>query len=119
MTDLPPDPGILVIELEVNNPRYNFALIASAHKKFPDAPITLLFGEYDDDPRELWEIEEVRKHVAKLIEFGLNSGLKHWQQDHFKSVFCRQTLAFFCFCMNPELVRRGETGNYYIFGEGA
>ena len=51
MTDLPPDPGILVIELEVKNPRYNFDLIESAHKKFPDAPITLLFGEYDDDPR--------------------------------------------------------------------
>ena len=116
----PQPPDMIAIEIdEKEDPRYNFYVIERLHREFPDVPVTVIFGDYDDDPRELWEIEEVRNHVAELIAFGLDSGLKHWQPDHLQSVFCSRTLSVFWFCMNPELVRRGESGKYYIFGEGA
>jgi len=113
-------PEMVAIEIYVEeDPRYNFYVIERLHREFSDAPVTVIFGDYDDDPRELWEIEEVRNHVAELIRCGLDCGIKHWQQDHFRSVFCSQTFSFFMFCIHPDAVRRGESGKYYIFGEGA
>ena len=107
-TDTLPDPAKLVIELEVNgvDPRYNFNLIESLHEQYPDVPITIVFGEYDDDPRELWQIKEVRDHVA---------GLRAWGLDLVRAdVFCEQTLLVFVLCMNHEKVRRSWSGKYYI-----
>jgi len=114
-------PAMLVIELEVNDvdPRYNFNLIESLHEQYPGTPVTIAFGEYDDDHRELWQIKEVRGHIAALLKIGLESGVEHWQPEHFTSVFCEQTFSVFGLCMNHEKVRRGESGKYYIFREGA
>ena len=117
--DTLPDPEMVVVELEVVDPRYNFNLIENFHEKYADAPVTIVFGEYDDDPRELWQIKEVRDHIAELIKIGLESGVEHWQPEHFTSVFCEQTLLVFVLCMNHEKVRRGESGKYYIFRAGA
>jgi hypothetical protein len=35
------------------------------------ADIILAVGGFDDDPRDLWDIPEVRAHFRRLVDFGL------------------------------------------------
>jgi hypothetical protein len=32
--------------------------------------VALIIHGYDDDPRELWEVAEVRAHLRRLVDFG-------------------------------------------------
>lgn len=44
----------------------------------PSAAIALHFLGYDEDPRELWEIEEVRKYVQRFAHFaGIDDAADH------------------------------------------
>jgi len=42
--------------------------------KYTDGPIHLVVDGFDDDPRSLWDIPEVRSYIRRLI-FGMDLGL--------------------------------------------
>ena len=90
---------VLVLEIEGVEPAYNFKIIEDYRQQYPNAKIMAVISEYDDDPRELWEIDEVRQHLQELLVIGDSAGLKHWQVDHLTSVLHEQTFALFCACI--------------------
>lgn len=50
------------------------------HAAHPNAEITLFIDGYDNDPRELWQIEEVVQYIRR---FARASGLHDWKGELF------------------------------------
>lgn len=96
--------GLVVLVLEISGvePSYNFQIIEDCRQQNLDGKIMLVISAYDDDPRELWEIDEVREHLEALRVMGIRSGLKHWRGHDFTSVFHEQTYNLFYFCTSIE-----------------
>ena len=63
--------------------------------------VDVVFGGYDDDPRELWEIEEVRAFVSSL-----NNAFTHWVYILNKETSGLQAILF---CLLP--VQKSEHGS--------
>lgn len=76
---LPDNVGTIIVELgrrgELTAEWRDQAVAAMliARERFPDATLEIAVGGYDDDPRELWQIDEARAHVADVMRHVISS----------------------------------------------
>jgi hypothetical protein len=74
-SDLPPPEDVDQIMLELGTsgdlptPAEAARTVIAAHRRYPDAIITLMLAGFDDDPREVCDIPEARDFFAGLLPF--------------------------------------------------
>jgi hypothetical protein len=72
-SDLPPTGEVDQIMLELGtagslpSPEDAARTVMIAHRRYPDALLTLMLGGFDDDPREIVDIPEARAFFAELF----------------------------------------------------
>jgi hypothetical protein len=80
-------------DLTIENATRAAGTIIRMHLEEPQAMITAMIGGFDNDPRELWDIDEPKQYIAAVARILVRCGYK---VDDFK--LHDDTIACFAMC---------------------